>query len=168
MGSGTSRSACLAGIDSTSQWRWAEADAELRRALDLNPNDAAAHQGLSEWLLCHGRVEEALAWARRARQLIGSGDPNNTIVWILVNAHRYDQAIKESRNVLAVRPDCRIYPFPYFGWALIFNHQAEEGNPRAREGGFRYGSKPRNYLYAGLGVRSRLVDGRMPFGSWRN
>ena len=34
------------------QWRWAEAEAEYRRALDLNPNDAAAHDGLSDWLLC--------------------------------------------------------------------------------------------------------------------
>jgi TolB-like protein/tetratricopeptide (TPR) repeat protein len=115
----------LASMD-MSQWRWAEAESELRRALDLNPNDAAAHLGLSDWLLCHGRVEEALAWARRARELDPLGDDN--IVWILVNAHRYDEAIKESRNVLAVKPD---YGFTLwnFGWALIFNNQAEEAIP---------------------------------------
>jgi TolB-like protein/Tfp pilus assembly protein PilF len=111
-----------------SQWRWAEAEAEFRRALDLNPNDAVAHQGLSEWLLCHGRVEEALAWARRARELDPLGNADYTIVWILINAHRYDQAIKESRNVLAVKPDDG-YILWNFGWALIFNNQAEEAIP---------------------------------------
>ncbi len=111
-----------------SQWRWAEAEAELRRALDLNPNDAAAHQGLSDWLLCHGRVEEALAWARRARELDPLGDADQAIVWILVNAHRYDEAIRESRNALAVKPDDG-YILWNFGWALIFNNQAEEAIP---------------------------------------
>ncbi|MGB6827450.1 MAG: winged helix-turn-helix domain-containing protein, partial [Terracidiphilus sp.] len=41
------------------EWNWTEAEAEYRRALDLNPNDAVAHDGLSDWLLCHGRMEEA-------------------------------------------------------------------------------------------------------------
>jgi TolB-like protein/DNA-binding winged helix-turn-helix (wHTH) protein/tetratricopeptide (TPR) repeat protein len=111
-----------------SQWRWAEAEAEFRRALDLNPNDAAAHGGFSDWLLCHGRVEEALAWARRGRELDPLGNADIEITAILFYAHRYDEAIKESRNVLAVKPDDPSILW-YFGWALIFNHQAEEAIP---------------------------------------
>jgi TolB-like protein/DNA-binding winged helix-turn-helix (wHTH) protein/tetratricopeptide (TPR) repeat protein len=110
------------------QWKWAEAEVEYRRALDLNPNDAAAHVGLSDWLLCHGRTDEALAWARRARDLDPLGISGHTIGWTLFNAHRYDEAIREFRDVLVVRPDDRL-PLMPLGWALICNHQAEEAIP---------------------------------------
>ena len=110
------------------QWKWAEAEAEYRRALDLNPNNAAAHVGLSDWLLCHGHMEEALAWARRARDLDPLGTSGHTIAWTLFNAHRYDEAIREFRDVLAVRPDDRL-PLMPLGWALICNHQAEGAIP---------------------------------------
>jgi tetratricopeptide (TPR) repeat protein len=107
------------------EWKWAEAEAEYRRALDLNPNDAAAHRGLSGWLLCQGRTDEALAWARRARELDPLGDAGGTIAWTLFNAHRYDEAIREFRNVLAVEPDSGSALWQ-LGWALIENHQVEE------------------------------------------
>ena len=110
------------------QWKWAAAEAEYRRALDLNPNDAAAHDGFSDWLLCHGRMEEALAWARRARDLDPLGTSGHTIGWTLFNARRYDEAIREFRDVLALRPDDRLPLWP-LGWALICNHQAEEAIP---------------------------------------
>jgi tetratricopeptide (TPR) repeat protein len=94
----------------------------------LNPNNAAAHDGLSDWLLCHGRMEEALAWARRARELDPLGTSGHMIAWTLMNAHRYDEAIREFQNVLAVRPDDR-FPLLPLGWTLICNHQAEQAVP---------------------------------------
>jgi tetratricopeptide (TPR) repeat protein len=75
--------------------------------------------------LCHGRVEEALAWARRARDLDPLGTSGHTIGWTLFNAHRYDEAIREFRNALAARPD-DVVPLLPLGWALFYNHQAEE------------------------------------------
>jgi len=114
------------------QWKWAEAEAEYRRALDLNPNDAAAHDGFSDWLLCHGRTEEALAWAHRARDLDPLGTSGHTIAWTLFNAHRYDEAIREFRDVLTVRPNDRLPLWP-LGWALIGNHQAEKAIPELEE-----------------------------------
>ena len=110
------------------QWKWAEAEAEYRRALDLNPNDSAAYLGFSDWLLCQGRMEEALAWARRARDLDPLGPSGQTVAWTLLNARRYDEAIREFRDVLAVRPDDR-FPLWPLGWALICNHQSEEAIP---------------------------------------
>ncbi|HMG88256.1 MAG TPA: tetratricopeptide repeat protein [Terracidiphilus sp.] len=114
------------------QWKWAEAEAEYRRALDLNPNDAVAHEGFSDWLLCHGRTEEALAWARRARDLDPLGTSGHTIGWTLFNSHRYDEAIREFRDVLTVRPDDRLPLWP-LGWALIGNHQADKAIPELEE-----------------------------------
>jgi tetratricopeptide (TPR) repeat protein len=107
------------------QWHWAEAEAEYRRALELNPNDAVAHLGLSDWLLCHGRTEEALAWARRGRDLDPLGDAGGTIAFTLFNAHRYDEAIHEYRNVLAIKPEDGVSVWE-LGWALIENHQVDE------------------------------------------
>jgi tetratricopeptide (TPR) repeat protein len=46
------------------QWKWTDAEAEYKRALELNPNDAASHGGLASWLMCQGRMEEALAWSQ--------------------------------------------------------------------------------------------------------
>jgi DNA-binding winged helix-turn-helix (wHTH) protein/TolB-like protein/Tfp pilus assembly protein PilF len=50
-------------------WRWAEAEASLRRALALNPSHASARQWLSATLRFEGRNEEAVAEARRAAAL---------------------------------------------------------------------------------------------------
>jgi TolB-like protein/Tfp pilus assembly protein PilF len=107
------------------QWRWAEAEAEYRRALELSPNDAAAQAGFADWLLCQGRTDEALAWARRAREHDPLAVSGVSISWILFQARRYDEAIREVSSVLAVRPDDPDALW-YLGFALIGNGQSEE------------------------------------------
>jgi tetratricopeptide (TPR) repeat protein len=118
----------ILGYAYMSQWRWAEAEAEFRRALDLSPNDALAHGGLSDWLLGQGQIEEALAWARRERELDPLGKSGESIAWDLFCARRYNEAIHEFRNELAVKPDNGPTLWN-LGWALIFNHQVEEAIP---------------------------------------
>src|SRR4029077_6571162 len=51
------------------RWQWSDAEVEYKLALELKPNDALAHLGFSNWLLCQGRTEEALVWAQRGREL---------------------------------------------------------------------------------------------------
>jgi len=110
------------------QWQWAEAEAEFRRALDLNPNDAVAQNGFADWLLTQGRPEEALAWARRAREHDPLAVSGVKIGWILFQSHRYEEAIHELRSVLAVFPD-QTGALWFLGFALIANGQAEEAIP---------------------------------------
>jgi TolB-like protein/DNA-binding winged helix-turn-helix (wHTH) protein/tetratricopeptide (TPR) repeat protein len=108
------------------QWQWSDAEAEFKRALELNSNDAGAHVGYAKWLLCQGRTDEALAWVQRARELdplggAGStplGGPAITNGFILFHARRYDEAIRELRND---DPDHWI-----LGLALIANGQPDE------------------------------------------
>jgi TolB-like protein/tetratricopeptide (TPR) repeat protein len=107
------------------QWHWSEAETEYQEALQLKPNDAAAHVGFANWLLCQGRAEEALAWARRARELDPLGNTGISIGWILFNARRYDEAIRELRSVLAVHPDSANARW-YLGFALIGKGQPEK------------------------------------------
>jgi len=115
----------LAGVYQK-QWQWSDAEAEFKRALELNSNDSSAHVGYAKWLLCQGRTDEALAWVQRARELdplggAGStplGGPAITNGFILFHARRYDEAIRELRND---DPDHWI-----LGLALIANGQADQ------------------------------------------
>jgi TolB-like protein/Flp pilus assembly protein TadD len=108
------------------QWQWSDAEAEFKRALELNSNDDGAHVGYAKWLLCQGRTDEALAWVQRARELDPLGGAGITPVggvaitngFILFHARRYDEAIRELRND---DPD-----HWYLGLALIANGQPGE------------------------------------------
>lgn len=110
------------------QWRWAEAEAGYQRALELNPNDVAAHGGRARWLLCQGRTKEAIAWSRRARDLDPLGITGVDIGWILFQSRLYDEAIRELRSALAVRSDDG-YALWFLGFALIANHQPDDAIP---------------------------------------
>ncbi len=115
----------LAGVYQK-QWQWSNAEAEFKRALELNSNDVGAHVGYARWLLCQGRTDEALAWVHRARELDPLGGAGITPLGaiaitngsILFHARRYDEAIRELR-----RDDPNHW---YLGLALIANGQPDE------------------------------------------
>ncbi|HKV81922.1 MAG TPA: tetratricopeptide repeat protein [Candidatus Sulfotelmatobacter sp.] len=86
-------------------FRWSDAEAEYKQALELKPNDAATHLLYAYWLACQGRTEEAVAWSRRARELDPLGTSGSSIGHILIYARHYDEAIHELRSVLALQPD---------------------------------------------------------------
>jgi len=117
----------LAGVQEQ-QWQWADAEAGYRLALELNPNDAAAHRGLARWLLFQGRIDEALAWSRRARELDPLGDSTTDMGWILFCARRYDEAIHELRSKLALRPDDALALW-VLGFVLVADYRPEEAIP---------------------------------------
>lgn len=48
---------------------WAGSEKEYKRAIELNPNLASAHQWYSELLTGHGRFDEAQASIQRALEL---------------------------------------------------------------------------------------------------
>lgn len=84
-------------------WNWAAAEREHRRAIELNPNLAAAHRGYMFHLIIRGRNDEALAEGRRAREL----DPlsNATAhVYELLLERRFDEAVAAAKRLLAVDP----------------------------------------------------------------
>lgn len=84
---------------------WDAAGRELQRAIELDPELARAYHQYAGWLSARGRHEEALAAAERARRL----DPGSLLLAADVGlfayfARRWDQAIAESRRVLALDP----------------------------------------------------------------
>ena len=91
----------LAVIVQNYDWDWQKADKEFRRAIQLNPNYATAHQWYAESLAFQGRFDDALAESERARQL----DPLSLIIAadngaILYFSRQYDRAIERFRAVL--------------------------------------------------------------------
>jgi TolB-like protein/Tfp pilus assembly protein PilF len=51
------------------EWDWTGADAELRRALALNPGSSAVHEGYGVFLTAMGRLDEGLAQSGEAARL---------------------------------------------------------------------------------------------------
>ncbi len=110
------------------EWRWTEAETEYRRALELNPNNAEAHAWFALWLVCQGRTDEAVAEVRRARTLDPIAVGGSSVAWILFQAHRYDDAIRESRSALAVHPD-NAGNLTGLGFALVANNKPADAIP---------------------------------------
>jgi pentatricopeptide repeat protein len=110
------------------EWHWAEAEAEYRRALELGPNDADAHSAFALWLLCQGRTDEAVAFVERARELDPVGVSGDDVSWILFQARRYDDAIRESRSALALQPNNAGNLFG-LGFALIARNKPADAIP---------------------------------------
>jgi tetratricopeptide (TPR) repeat protein len=85
---------------------WPGAEKEFKRAIELNPNYATAHQWYAYNLAAMGRMDEAIAEIKQARDL----DPlsiniNTDVGEILYFARQYDQAIAVYHNSLEMDPD---------------------------------------------------------------
>jgi TolB-like protein/Tfp pilus assembly protein PilF len=109
------------------QWRWVEAEAEFKRALELAPNNVAAHRGFADWLLSKGRTAEGLEWANRAREL-DPLVPSTSLAWALFQARRYDDAARELHATLAVTPD-NTGALWYLGFVLLAEGKPAEAIP---------------------------------------
>jgi len=110
------------------EWRWSDAEAEYKWALQLRPNDAAAHLGLARWLLAEGRTEEAMEWSKHARELDPLAVTGTELAWILFAARRYDEAVRELRATLAVKPDDALALW-YLGFALVAEGKPQDAIP---------------------------------------
>jgi len=98
-------------------WDWVGAEKEFKRAIELNPGYATAHQWYAEYLSVMGRHNEAIAEAKRAQEL----DPLSLMInaiggRVFFYARRYDEAIAQCRRTLELNPG--FYPAHLFlAWA---------------------------------------------------
>jgi len=96
----------LAYIEFLHNWDWEASETEFRRAIELKPDYAPAHQWYSELLMVLGRHDEAVGEARQALSL----DPASAILsrelaFRLHLARRYDESIEQFRKTLELDPD---------------------------------------------------------------
>jgi serine/threonine protein kinase/Flp pilus assembly protein TadD len=88
------------------EWKWAVAESEFKRTLELNPNNAEAHTYYAWFLAPMGRNDEAVAEARRAQQ----ADPLSSFASFilggnLVFARQWDPAIEQLHRAIEVDPN---------------------------------------------------------------
>ena len=95
----------LGWVHTSYDWEWSSAEKEFRRALELNPSSAYAHDGYGNYLTVVGRPEEAVAEIQRAREL----DPlsiaiHNDALFDLFILRRYDLAAERARVIFELDP----------------------------------------------------------------
>jgi len=87
------------------EWDWNGAEAEFKKALELNPGYAQAHQYYADFVKSFGRFDEALEEMKKALVL----DPlsysiNTGIGHVLYLSRQYDLAIDQYRKVVESDP----------------------------------------------------------------
>jgi serine/threonine-protein kinase len=95
----------LAHIHVQYDWDWPGAEAEFRRAFELNSNLAGSYLGYAFYLQAMGRHQEALASAHRAVELDPLSPVNITDEGrILYRARQYEKAIALYKQALELDP----------------------------------------------------------------
>ena len=94
-------------------WDWTGAESDYRKAIDLNPNYATAHDGLAMLLCARERFDEAIEQVTRAGDL----DPLSLIIavhagWPFYFARDYESAIRRFRKALELDE----HFIPAHGW----------------------------------------------------
>jgi DNA-binding winged helix-turn-helix (wHTH) protein/Tfp pilus assembly protein PilF len=85
---------------------WPNAEREFKRALELNPDYAHAHNWYSHFLMAMGRIEESLAESEVALKLDPLDDSiNQYLGWHYIHARQFGRAIAQLEKTLADNPD---------------------------------------------------------------
>jgi serine/threonine protein kinase/tetratricopeptide (TPR) repeat protein len=100
-------------------WDWPSAESDFRRALELNPKYATAHQWYASFLTQMGKYDLARREIEQAQQL----DPLSPIInansgLYLYYAHKYDEAIEQYRKTLEIDPGFGVAHY-YLGLAYL-------------------------------------------------
>lgn len=98
--------ASLAYTNMLFDWDWSAAEMEFKRAIELNPNYATAHERYGLYLSIMGRFDEGITETEQARDL----DPLSPIINALVGisyyfARRYEESIAKHQKTLELDPN---------------------------------------------------------------
>ena len=115
---------------------FAAAEREFKRAIELNPNYATAHQWYGSLLISLGKTEEALTQYRRAVEI----EPLSVVMNYsygsgLFYARRYDEAIAQSKKTLELDANS-LGAYFWLGYAYVSRGdyaQAVEAFAKSRE-----------------------------------
>ncbi len=93
------------GVVRLYEWKWEEAEHEIKRALAINPNHAMSHDWYGWYFVANGRIQEALREMRRAQELEPlHGIINPDLAILLIYAREYDKALAQCKYTLKVDP----------------------------------------------------------------
>ena len=116
----------LAAVIGPFEHDWAGAEAELMRAIELNPSYALAHQWYSLQLWYRGRLEESYREIQSAIRL----DPLSRVIranlgWNLMTLGRLKEATEHLENMIESEPG---YPLAHYNlaWTLYLDSRMED------------------------------------------
>jgi serine/threonine-protein kinase len=153
-------------------WDWPASEREYRRAIQLDPNYAPAHQWYGYLLVSEGRTEEGLQEAKRAADLDPlSVEASWVLGWMLYFAHRYDAAIEQLRRAIDLDPNY----FPAYvvlggsylqkGQVTLAIRELEKGTSLG-ECNQSLGELGRGYALAGKPQEAQKIADRL-IGEWK-
>jgi DNA-binding winged helix-turn-helix (wHTH) protein/TolB-like protein/Flp pilus assembly protein TadD len=141
----------LATITASYDWDWPEAERQFRKALESNPNYATAHQWYAEYLARVGRLEEAVAEARRAQELDPASPLTNGIVGTtFYRARQYDRAAEQLEKTLDMDPDFASTHL-HLGMTYVQTKRYEKALSHFRRLRTLWGSNPQMVAVLGYG-----------------
>jgi len=111
---------------------WTGAEAEFRRALELNPNSADSYDLYGRMLAALGRHDEAIPLVTRAQEL----DPlshRTDLPSALLRAGRYEEALAPARHAVDLDPQYG-RARATLGWVYLKLGRVEEGLAELRQG----------------------------------
>ena len=141
------------------EWDWPEAEKELRRAKELDPNNPQIYHFYGHYFQIVGRLEESINETKRGLEL----DPTSLVInaelgWAYYCARRHDQAIAQDRKTLELDPN-----FVYASWVIAQSYAqtgryqeslAELKRARTIDANWSYLVAELGYTYAASGERS--------------
>jgi tetratricopeptide (TPR) repeat protein len=109
----------LASVKRDYDWDWSGAEREYKRAIELNPSYATAHQWYSELLAALGRKQELIAEINRAQQLdplspVINGERGSMLLWA---TGRTDLALEQLHKAREIDPN-----FAHVHWQIGLVH----------------------------------------------
>jgi TolB-like protein/DNA-binding winged helix-turn-helix (wHTH) protein/Tfp pilus assembly protein PilF len=132
-------------------WEWSGAEQEFKRAIELNPNYATAHQWYAEYLFYMKRFDESLGEINRAHEL----DPLSLVINTELGSpyfymRQYDQAMEKYRKALEMEPH---FPLATYSLALCYEQKSMFDEAITMLGGGKYPSATLASIYAASGRR---------------
>ena len=149
--------AALGFVKVAYDWDWPGAERELKRAIDLDPNNSDNRSYYVYYLTAMRRFDEAIAEAKKVRALDPlSIDANRVLAWAYMMARRYDEAIDQFKRTLEFDPNYStalerlamsytfkgMYPEAFAQWQKMGVYGSDDGLA---------------YLYAVSGQRSEAL-----------
>jgi serine/threonine-protein kinase len=107
-------------------WDWPRAEAEFKRAIELNQDYATAHNHYGWYLSLVGRFDDAIRELKQAQQLDPfSLEANSNLGLAYCRAHRYNEAIDQLSRTIDMEPTFWM-PHTFLGWTFMANGRYAE------------------------------------------
>jgi TolB-like protein/DNA-binding winged helix-turn-helix (wHTH) protein/Tfp pilus assembly protein PilF len=134
--------ATLGDIHLLFDWDWKSAEAEYRRALELNPNSPQAQLGYTSYLSTLGRHDEAISHA----EIVNRVDPlaldsRNEALWAYYFSGRLQETIEQARKAIELEPDNGL-PYAMLALAAADLGQRQEALRAAEKAAHSTESRP--------------------------